>query len=1000
MFLRSAHIRNYRVHRDCAVRFDGDLVLVHGPNESGKSTLAEAIHRALFLKARGTTSLHAAMESDTGGTPEVEVAFDAGGERHRLAKTFGRNGAAVLETEGRAPLHGDGAEERLAQLLGVEGSVSGGGAERKMERRWAHLWVWQGKSSGSPLASLEESRERLRDKLQAKSGQDILSSPTDNAVIDALQEWANAALKAGGQPRKDSELGKAEDALAEAQAALERKRDALDALAQAADEWLQAEADRERHARSLEATETRLKTVRETLKQVAAIRERLKEKTGRREAAQKKLEELQETDRKIREMEEALKAAREAAEPGDEERRKRDRAAESARTELDRASRSREQSSDRLQRLRAEADAWQAHLAALREARNVETLAQKQKTIRGLREQRRQLREKLAPLEAIADDAVDALRKAEREAEQSKARLEAYALEIEVVESDRTVRLDDDTVAPGEKRNLSRSADLKIGEGAHIRLSPGGAENLENARQAAADAAARRDERRRQLAVPDLDAAEAKRRQRESHEKALEKLDEQLAEEKADSVDAELDEAQRTRATQLARRDAFQPENGPPAFPDDLAAAERAEASVRGKLAEAQDAYQTADKTERSARETYDRAEQQRKDAQAEQEKRMERVRELESRLNFALETSGDADARSRAINEARAAFDQAKSAEQSDHDALEELGAEQLEIEAERLDASSRTDREKLREAENRKIDAQARLKSSGSDDPEREVKEAEAKVEQFEKRRDALRHQTDVRLHLLERLKSARQATTAALAKPLEDAVAPYLRILFGECRPRLHWADDGSGLESFELDRTNRRHGVHRFEQLSHGTREQVALALRLAMAELLAADHDGRLPLVLDDAFTHADPDRLEKLKSLLYRAGAGGNLQICLLTCHPESYSGLSAGEVGLTAPAPRAANAADTAPADASGGDEPESRPAQNPESTTRSDGAEGRFLEALRAAGGRSGNITLQKNLGWDDATYAATRDALVANGAIVPGKGRGGSVRLPDDA
>jgi recombinational DNA repair ATPase RecF len=93
---------------------------------------------------------------------------------------------------------------------------------------------------------------------------------------------------------------------------------------------------------------------------------------------------------------------------------------------------------------------------------------------------------------------------------------------------------------------------------------------------------------------------------------------------------------------------------------------------------------------------------------------------------------------------------------------------------------------------------------------------------------------------------------------------------------------------GAEQLEIDE----------KRLSHGTREQVALALRLAMAQLLAADHDGCLPLVLDDAFTHADKDRLEKLKSLLYQASQSG-LQILLLSCHPENYSGLGASEAGL-----------------------------------------------------------------------------------------------------
>ena len=138
----------------------------------------------------------------------------------------------------------------------------------------------------------------------------------------------------------------------------------------------------------------------------------------------------------------------------------------------------------------------------------------------------------------------------------------------------------------------------------------------------------------------------------------------------------------------------------------------------------------------------------------------------------------------------------------------------------------------------------------------------------------------------------------TTSALAKPLEDAVNPYLKLLFGGSN-----VDTSLGRGAYKLERLmltialiNRK--VFSLLRMSHGTREQVDIALRLAIAQLLAADHDGRLPLVFDDAFTHADKDRLEKLKSLIYQASQSG-LQILLLSCHPENYNGLSASEVNL-----------------------------------------------------------------------------------------------------
>jgi hypothetical protein len=55
-----------------------------------------------------------------------------------------------------------------------------------------------------------------------------------------------------------------------------------------------------------------------------------------------------------------------------------------------------------------------------------------------------------------------------------------------------------------------------------------------------------------------------------------------------------------------------------------------------------------------------------------------------------------------------------------------------------------------------------------------------------------------------------------------------------------------------------------------------------------------------------------------------------------------------------------------------------------------------GQFLGALRALGGSAGNMSLRSSLGWDEGTYNAVKDSLVAAGTIVPGRGRGGSVTL----
>jgi type I restriction enzyme M protein len=54
------------------------------------------------------------------------------------------------------------------------------------------------------------------------------------------------------------------------------------------------------------------------------------------------------------------------------------------------------------------------------------------------------------------------------------------------------------------------------------------------------------------------------------------------------------------------------------------------------------------------------------------------------------------------------------------------------------------------------------------------------------------------------------------------------------------------------------------------------------------------------------------------------------------------------------------------------------------------------RLLETLRELGGSAGNARLQDELGWQEETYQRVRDDLVEQGAIIRGRGRGGSIHL----
>lgn len=59
-------------------------------------------------------------------------------------------------------------------------------------------------------------------------------------------------------------------------------------------------------------------------------------------------------------------------------------------------------------------------------------------------------------------------------------------------------------------------------------------------------------------------------------------------------------------------------------------------------------------------------------------------------------------------------------------------------------------------------------------------------------------------------------------------------------------------------------------------------------------MTAADEQG-VPLVLDDALAHSDPDRLANMAATLGQAAA--HCQVVLLTCSPDRFRGVPGARV-------------------------------------------------------------------------------------------------------
>ena len=109
------------------------------------------------------------------------------------------------------------------------------------------------------------------------------------------------------------------------------------------------------------------------------------------------------------------------------------------------------------------------------------------------------------------------------------------------------------------------------------------------------------------------------------------------------------------------------------------------------------------------------------------------------------------------------------------------------------------------------------------------------------------------------------------AVLVKPVSERMAALTGGRYGEVGigPQL----DTTGIRLGDDERS--------FDDVSVGTREQIALLLRLAIAEALGSF------VILDDHLTQSDPGRMAWIRRLLGEAAQ--KIQIVVMTCHPTAY---------------------------------------------------------------------------------------------------------------
>ena len=527
MRLLNCQLQNVRLHGELDLTFSPRLTLIGGPNESGKSTLVEALHRALFLKASATGAPVEALQSRLHlGQPVVQIGFEAKGDNWTLRKRFsGATGQVTLQAESSGkPLTGPAAEDVLAELLGVGEIVGSKQAGTVLPSRWAHLWVRQG-FSGDDLLATSTSHydfDQLRLQLERSGGAAVQQSALDQQVEKRIKDALDENFTTRGT-KKNSPLYAREEALKTAQSkmelALARLTDYEDASDQLADLCEELEQLQSQELPALLDSQKRLQDGAQAVGRLDSAIELaakgLEPIRLRHEAAQQTLQQLDGLQAEIQERQNSLNTL-EANGAGAQSREAELKAAELQHTEsLATLSQQRQSLDQRQQLLRCLVERTSTAESLTRQSAELEKLQQEAS-------KRQSLEQQLSDLPGINKASLLELRGLEQQLRDALTRQEAMAAGVKLLKADQPVRLDGRPLQVGDEQRLSAVFQLQVGDGVVLEIAPGGGQALGDLEQTLQDARNQLATQLAALKVVSVAAAEALLEQRNA-------LDQQLA---------------------------------------------------------------------------------------------------------------------------------------------------------------------------------------------------------------------------------------------------------------------------------------------------------------------------------------------------------------------------------------------------------------------------------------------------------------------------------------
>lgn len=876
MKVRNLTLANFRKFRKPVTisGFSDGLNIVVEPNETGKSTLLEALRAAFFVRHSAKSELvRSFCPFGDDVAPRVAVEFEIDQQRWRLEKQFLKAPSVLLEgPEGR--FESDAAEERLQDLLGFE-KGNNRGSDPETRGVLGLLWVEQA-TALSVVAPGQLVRESVREALEAEVGVVLGGRRFD--LVKARVEEAYAEYRTSRAGKSTGRLATAE---AEVEATRSRRDEAAAKLAayQGALAGLEEARSRRRlldrdladpeiaerlrrlhdDKKAADNGQLRLSSAEARFGETAAAVLNLEQRLQRHRSAIKEVVELSEALARLELTQSGEEAGFAAALKALDAIR--DRLAE-ARERLGVADK------------------------ALIEARAYFAEREKQGAVERIRAQHaeiRRLEEVIAQRDETARLHIDAAHLKALDALDLKVteariafELGAVTVEIELL-SDVALMVDGQAAEPG-RRDLVRPTEFLVGKAARIVVTPPGATGLaaESELKSAAAALASA------LAPLGSETVAAARARAERAANAIEEIAslkqqiERLC--PGEPVLGLVPGSAALKAKLIDLGDVANTSSDGPAV--DLAALEAAfqsareeEQTARTRLEAQQAVAHEHDKT--LARLGAERADLGRGLGQARQTlEAAEQEGDLQAVEASCLALKEELARRSEALEQVRqlaGTFDVVRIAQ-----GIANIVREKAQGQQEQIDLASQIG------------GLESLIDNEGSKGPASLAAEADEQHQAALERQARLAAEADALDLLRQTLSDVGGETARTFLEPVTRRVARYVEQVLPGAEPRFN--------EEMSLTALTRGSTAEASGDLSRGTQEQLAVLTRLAFADLLL-DRGGPVSLILDDPLVYSDDGRFELMTNILTTASE--RMQIILLTCRTKAFRHVAGHRLSL-----------------------------------------------------------------------------------------------------